>query len=77
MKINWYKVPFEILAMIVMTLVWGSKATHRMISSETKYQKDKNKPYVNMVCGICGKEACNCDDPITVPEKEYNIRRKI
>lgn len=40
-KINWWKVPFEIIAMLVMVTVWGSKATHRMITSETKYQKKR------------------------------------
>jgi len=42
-KTNWWKVPFEIMAMFVMMVVWGSKATHRMISSETKYQVELDK----------------------------------
>ena len=39
-KINWWKVPFEIMAMMIMSFVWGSKATHRMVKSEITYQNN-------------------------------------
>ncbi len=37
-KINWWKVPFEIVIIIAMKMTWGSEAARRMLKSETKYQ---------------------------------------